>query len=174
MKNHDLNHSLEYKNIIKSRNASKLDHLETKFSRFTNNPLMKEITNNNKTFHNISNDNEFLLTELFKNKVQTNKNIDKLISNNIIKAIKHSSTNKNLNKKEANKNNFLKDSRSIIKKNKSIHAIIRNVEARSINVSPINSSFTIKEKSIKKSMLKSNYQTRNDTFNGDKDGIFLF
>ena len=151
MKNYDLNNSVEFRKILKSRNSGKIDELETRLNKLTNYTINKDL-HNNKTYHNTSCENEILLTELINNRIKSEKKMHKkTMSNNFTKTIKFSTPKKAINGKEVmikNKsinNNSLLKIKSALKNNKSINCIMGKVEARSNNVSPINTSFTKKK-----------------------------
>jgi hypothetical protein len=173
MKNSELNLSVECKKMMKSRNPRKMEELETRINKITNKNLNHKELFANKTFFHVSNDFEQFASD---QKLKTNKNAThkKTFSNNIMKSIKFSPPKKAIlkehlafNKSHLN-TDFLKNSKFALKNNKSINHFIKKAEARSNNISPINTSFTNKQVILKKKdrknldRLKDILETEND------------
>ena len=173
------NQSVEFMKKLKSRNSGKKEESETKLYRLTNYHNINKDVLNNQTFHNTSNDNEILLTEFMNNRVKTSKATHKKnTNNNLMKAIKFSSSKKGINTKEVishNKsinynNNFLKNTKCVLKNNKSNNSFIRKVEARSNNISPIDSSFTNKQIKTKKDQILNHFTKKNEVLETENNG----
>ena len=177
MKNQEFNQSIDFKKILKSRNEGKIGEYDLNVNKLTNYALNKEILIN-KTFHNISNNNEILMTEFMNSRLKADqKTHKKTMSSNFMKTIKFS-PKKTLNTKEVvaqnkpinNSNYLLKNTKCVLKNNKSLQNIIRKVGARSNNVSPINTSFTNKQKMTHQNLLKISFINKNDVKEAEKDG----
>ena len=160
MKNSELNLSIECKKIMKSRNPRKMEELETRINKITTSNLQNKELFANKTFFHVSNDFEQFASD---QKIKANKNVihKKTFSNNIMKSLKFSPPKKpnlkenNVFNKSHINTDFLKNAKFALKNNKSINHFIKKVEARSNNISPINTSFNNKHIIVKKKEKKS-------------------
>lgn len=178
MKNADLNHSHEHKKVLKSRNSGKIEEFDTKTHKFTNVYTITKEKKVNKTFYNTSHDQDILLTDIKANIIKKPLHT-KTKSNNYLKLLKFSPPKKGLRheretpnsiNKSGNSNDFLKNAKCVLKNNKSINHILKKVEARSNNISPINSSFSGLKKALKKQETKSNFYHKNE-FESEKNSI---
>jgi hypothetical protein len=97
----------------------------------------------------------------------------KIIKFSPSKKVVNSRESFNLGNKSALHNDFLKNAKCVLKNNKSINHILKKVEARSNNISPINSSFTGNRKVIKKHETKSNFFPKQELLETEKDGIVI-
>ena len=172
MKNSDLNISIEHKKMLKSRNVGKIDEFDTKINKMTHLNFQNKELYVNKTFFNAS--NEFDNFAFETKKIQNNLH-KKTFSNNLMKGMRFSPPKK-VNIKESSAFNksivqnceLLKNAKNILKNNKSLNHIIKKVQARSNNVSPINTSFN------KKQNKKTEYRPqikKKEILETDKDGI---
>ena len=177
MKGNEFNQSIEIRKMLKSRNSGKVyEEFESKLSKMTHVHLNQKDKVANKTFFNNSNENENLLTEMHNRNQNNNKIHKKTLSTNYTKIMKISppkiifANKENLTKnKSITQNDFLKKNQLNLKTNKSINHLIRNVEIRSNNVSPINSSFTKKQIQSVKATKINNFVGKNEILETEKD-----
>lgn len=178
MKGNELNQSVEIRKMLKGCNSVKVcEELDAKFNKNTNFQFnQNDIAN--KTFVNNSNDHENLFTDFINSRnLNNNTNLKKNSSINYTTKLKMSPQKKTLISKEnlsKNKsfniqNEFLKKNNFTLKNNKSINHIVRNVEARSNNISPICSSFAKKQILNVKTAKINNLVGRNEIFETEKD-----